>query len=262
MKIISWNINGLRSFFKKKYLNELLQKYNPDILCLSETKLNKNIDIKIIEANIDNISNNLYKYKYWNISDKGGYSGTAIFMKKKPLNIVLGLEYENKNIDNEGRIILIEYKKYYLINVYTPNSGIGLNRLEWRTKIWDRAFEKYIDKLQQLKPVIICGDLNVARTEIDLKNPTKNLHTAGYTIEERESFELLIKNLKLIDIFRNLYPDKIQYTYWTYKFKARENNIGWRIDYFLLSHKLIKKIKECSIIDMLGSDHAPIQLIL
>jgi exodeoxyribonuclease-3 len=183
-------------------------------------------------------------------------------MKNKPLKIIYGLKYNDQEIDHEGRIIVVEIKNYYIINVYTPNSGEGLHRLDWRTNIWDKAFISYMNKLQKIKPIIICGDLNVAHNEIDLKNPKTNVKTAGFTKEERESFNILLNDLKLIDVYRTLYPNKIEYTYWSYKYKARSRNIGWRIDYFLITEKIIKNIKTCHIIqNILGSDHAPIELL-
>ena len=262
MKIISWNVNGLRSHLKKIYLDELLINEDPDIFCMTETKLNnlKNINVE----NLIKEKYNQYKYIYFhNSKDKTGYSGSSIFSKKKPLNIIYGLDYNNNDIDNEGRVITIEFKKYYIINVYTPNSGEALNRLEWRIKIWDIYFKNYINKLQQTKSVIICGDLNVANNEIDIKNPKNNLKSAGFTIEERNSFKLLLTECELLDIYRKLYPDKIEYTYWSYKQKCRYKNIGWRIDYFLISKNIEDKVEDISILtNILGSDHAPIKLII
>jgi exodeoxyribonuclease III len=256
MKIISWNVNGLNAQLKKNYLNELIINEDPDILCLGETKINSNFN--------DEYFVDKFKYRYWHISTiKKGYSGVSILIKnKKPLNIKYGLY----DIDNEGRVITIEFSKFYLINVYTPNSGEQLKRLNFRTEIWDREFEKYIIELQNndnKKSIIICGDLNVAHKEIDIKNPKTNLRSAGFTIEERNSFDIFLKNTELIDIYRYIYPNKIEYTYWTYLRKARDKNIGWRIDYFLINKKLIKKIKNINILThILGSDHAPIKLIL
>jgi exodeoxyribonuclease-3 len=254
MKIISWNVNGLNAQLKKNYLNDLINNENPDILCLSETKINNNFK--------DEYFKDKFKYRYWNISTiKKGYSGVSILVKKiEPLNIKYGLY----DLDNEGRVITLEFKKFYLINVYTPNSGELLKRLKYRNEIWDREFEKYILELKKnSKEIIICGDLNVAHKEIDIKNAKSNLRSAGFTIEERTSFDQILINTELIDIYRYLFPNKIEYTYWTYLRKAREKNIGWRIDYFLVSKKLLNKIKNCSILtDVLGSDHAPIKLIL
>ena len=254
MKIISWNVNGLNAQLKKNYLDDLLKNEDPDILCLSETKINNNFN--------DEYFKNKFKYRYWHIStSKKGYSGVAILIKKKePKNIKYGLY----DIDNEGRVITLEFSKFYLINVYTPNSGEHLKRLNYRNEIWDREFEKYIVELRSHnKEIIICGDLNVAHKEIDIKNAKSNERSAGFTIEERSSFDQILNKTELIDIYRYLHPHKIEYTYWTYLRKAREKNIGWRIDYFLISKKLIKKIKNSSILtDILGSDHAPIKLII
>jgi exodeoxyribonuclease-3 len=203
-----------------------------------------------------------FKYRYWSpCKTKKGYSGTSIFCKKEPLSVQYGLKYKDKEIDEEGRVIVLEYKKYYILHVYTPNSGQTLNRLEWRTTIWDRAFENYINNLQKSKPIIVCGDLNVAHQEIDLKNPKTNLKTAGYTVEERNSFNKLLSNCNLIDSFRKLNPEKIEYSFWSYMKNSREKNIGWRIDYFLISKSLENKIKESLILtQILGSDHAPIKI--
>ena len=170
---------------------------------------------------------------------KNGYSGTAIFSKKEPINVIYGLD----NIDNEGRVIILEFDKFFLLHCYTPNSGVELDRLEYRTKTWDKIFKKKIIELQQDKPVIVCGDLNVAHKEIDLKNPKTNLRTAGYTIEERDSFEKLLKEANLVDTYRFLNPEKIEYSYWSYRFNSRKKNAGWRIDYFLINEKHIKNIK-------------------
>lgn len=260
MKIIAWNINGIRSLMKTDYLYNLIENENPDIICFGETKISCPFnDVQ------DELNEKLpkYKHKIWSpCKAKNGYSGTAIFSKKEPENIIMGLkDSEGNEIDNEGRVIVLEYKKFILLHVYTPNSGVELARLGYRTKTWDMEFSKYITKLQKNKPVIICGDLNVARSEIDLKNPKTNTKTAGYTIEERESFERIMNENKLIDTYRYLNPNKIEYSYWSYRFKSREKNAGWRIDYFLINEKYIKNIKKSEILtDILGSDHAPIKL--
>ncbi len=181
--------------------------------------------------------------------------------KKEPLNVIYGLKISDTEYDNEGRVITCEYKNFYLIHVYTPNSGDGLKRLDFRVNIWDKMFIKYIKKLQENKPVIICGDLNVAHKEIDIKNSKTNLHTSGFTIEERNSFNNILTDLHLIDTFRYLNPEEIKYSFWSYKFKSRDKNIGWRLDYFLVSENLFKKVINSDImIDMYGSDHAPIIL--
>lgn len=259
MKIIAWNVNGLRSLLKTKNLDDMINNEDPDIFCMGETKLS---------CPYDNIEEEMkerfpkYKTIIWSLCKKrGGYSGTAILSKKTPLNIYYGLKYKNEELDDEGRVITIELKKYYLIHVYTPNSGQLLARLEWRTNIWDKGFENYIKELQKIKPVIVCGDLNVAHKEIDLKNPKTNLRTAGYTIEERESFESILTKCELVDSYRYKNPDKIEYSYWSYMRKSREKNIGWRIDYFLIDKNIIKKIKTSEILtEINGSDHAPIKL--
>jgi exodeoxyribonuclease-3 len=256
MKIIAWNVNGIRSLLKTNYLEELLENEDPDILCIGETKLPCN-------STIDNELLSKYKYKFFGNCKKAGYSGTAIFSNKKPLNVIYGLKHNNTNIDDEGRMITLEFKNYYLIHVYTPNSGQALARLDWRVDIWDKAFYQYIFNLQKDKPIILCGDLNVAHHEIDIKNSKSNLRTAGYTIEERTSFNNFINDLNLIDSFRYIHPDKIKYSYWSYRMKSREKNIGWRLDYFILSKKLVNKIIESDILtNIYGSDHAPIKLKL
>ena len=259
MKIIAWNVNGLRSLLKTDYLDQLINEHKPDVFCMGETKLS---------CPYDDVENEItkrypkFKYKYWSpCKIKGGYSGTAIFCKKQPKAVTYGLKYQDKELDEEGRVITIDLDKFYLIHVYTPNSGQALNRLEWRTTVWDRAFESYINQLQKTKNVIVCGDLNVAHQPIDLKNPKTNTKTAGYTKEERESFNKILTNCEMIDTYRKLNPDKIEYSFWSYMRNSREKNIGWRIDYFLVSKKIENKVKESSILtDILGSDHAPIKL--
>lgn len=259
MKIITWNINGIRAMLKKNILIELINNQDPDIFCLGETKISCPFD-DVKQEFKDKLDQNYFQY--WSpCKVKKGYSGTAIFSKKQPINIIYGLEINNKEYDDEGRVITCEFKKFFLIHVYTPNSGQTLNRLEYRTTLWDKMFKKYINNLQNIKPVIVCGDLNVAHNEIDLKNPKTNLKTAGFTIEERESFNDILDETKLIDTFRHLHPSTIKYSYWTYKFNAREKNAGWRIDYYLISPKLLKKIIKSDILtDIHGSDHAPIIL--
>ena len=263
MKIIAWNINGIRSTMKEDHLYNLIKDEKPDIICFGETKLScPFIDTqKELEEKIKGL-----KYRYWSpCKTKNGYSGTAIFCKKEPNNVIMGLKDDkDKELDDEGRVILIEYDDFYLLHCYTPNSGIELDRLNYRTTIWDVAFRNYIKKLQKnKKPVIICGDLNVARSEIDLKNPKTNTKTAGFTKEERESFELLLKECELIDTYRHLNPNKEEYSYWSYRFNSRNKNVGWRIDYFLINEKYIKNIKKSEILtNILGSDHAPVKINL
>ena len=252
MKIIAWNVNGLRSLLKTDNLKLLLDEEDPDIFCIGETKLSctKQIDNELLDR---------FKYKFFGSCYKAGYSGTAIYSNKKPINVIYGL----KDIDNEGRVIVLEFKKFFLLHVYTPNSGQVLTRLDWRVNTWDHTFYNYIRELQNKKSIIICGDLNVAHQEMDLKNPKNNLRTAGYTIEERTSFENIINKLSLVDSFRYLYPNKIKYSYWSYRMNSRNKNIGWRIDYFLISNILKNNIIESDILSHIhGSDHAPIKLII
>ena len=246
MKIISWNPNGIRALLKKIKINEFLQNHKPDILCFNEIKAS-------------HPENNLYfqtffKHQYWNISEKKGYAGTCIFSNIKPLNII------KSPFDNEGRLICLEFEDFFLINVYTPNAGQELKRLDYRVKEWDVKFQEFVGKFQ--KPSILVGDFNVAHKPIDLARPKSNEHSAGFTKEERDSFQELL-NLGFIDSFRMFYPDKVQYSYWGYRFKCREKNLGWRIDYGLVSEKLKDKIKSSEILDnQLGSDHCPIILEL
>ena len=257
MKIIAWNINGIRSSMKENDLYDLIQNEKPDIICFGETKIS--CPFEEVQQELRNKIKG-YKYRYWSpCKTRGGYSGTAIFSKKEPKNIIYGLD----DIDNEGRVITLEFDKFFLLHCYTPNSGAELDRLEYRTKTWDKIFRKKIVELQKEKAVIVCGDLNVAHKEIDLKNPKTNLKTAGYTIEERESFEKLLKDANLIDTYRFLNPEKIEYSYWSYRFNSRAKNAGWRIDYFLINEKYIKNIKKSLILtEIMGSDHAPIKLVL
>ena len=259
-KIIAWNVNSIRSLVEKQDLDAYLKKEKPNIFCMSETKLSCP-DILVKKNLEEKISG--FKYRYYSTCiAKKGYSGTAIYCKKKPLNVTYGIEKEEH--DQEGRVITVEYKEFFLTHVYTPNSGQTLQRLKYRTEEWDPAFWKFVEKNQKIKPVIVCGDLNCAPYEIDLHSPKTNLRSAGFTIEERNSFNGFIKKLKLIDTFRHLNPDvKDVYSYWTYMRQARKNNKGWRIDFFLISKLLEKNLKNSSIHkDQMGSDHAPIELIM
>ena len=261
MKIIAWNINGIRSSIKTNDFYDFINNENPDIFCLGETKIScPFLDVQ------NEIKNNLkHKYfDYWSpCKVRKGYSGTAIFSKQEPISVINGMKINDTEYDDEGRVITCEFPKFYLLHVYTPNSGELLKRLDYRVNTWDKMFIKYILKLKEHKKVIVCGDLNVAHKEIDLKNPKTNLKSAGFTIEERNSFDTLLEKTKLIDSFRYYHPEEIKYSYWTYKFNARKKNTGWRIDYFLVSEKLIKKvIKSDILIDIMGSDHAPIILEL
>jgi exodeoxyribonuclease-3 len=258
-KIVTWNVNGLRSLIND-YPKEVakLLKHNPDIIGMSETKLNVDIPtLSTVEALFVE-----YPYKYFNNSKtKKGYSGTAVFAKMKPLNVTYGMNKLNDQLNNEGRMITLEYEKYYVLQVYTPNSGQVLERLTFRTTKWDKYFWKFVKKLQANKPVIVMGDLNVARSELDIHDPTGNLKSAGYTIEERTSFEKQINKRKMIDVFRYLHPSKVEYTYFSYFHNARNKNKGWRLDYFMVSQSLIKSVKEYKRLDLFGSDHLPIMII-
>jgi exodeoxyribonuclease-3 len=259
MKIIAFNVNSLRNIIKKDHLFKLIEDENPTILCMSETKLTCPIidTQKLMEEKVSG-----YKYRYYSTcSEKGGYAGTAIYSKKEPINVTYGLYNNNTSIDKEGRVITLEFKKFFLVHVYTPNSGIALNRLHYRTSVWDPVFKKWLIHLQKSKPLIVCGDLNVANEEIDLKNPKSNHKTAGFTDEERESFKEILNDVKLIDTYRYKYPTKQEYSYWTYRMNARAKNVGWRIDYFLVSENIINKVKKSKILtNVMGSDHAPIKL--
>lgn len=259
-KIIAWNVNSIRALIDKVELDDYLKKENPQIFCMSETKLSCP-DLIVKESLRQRIKG--FKHRFYSTcTARKGYSGTAIYSKKKPLSHFYGIG--NKNLDNEGRVITLEYKEFFLVHVYTPNSGQVLQRLDYRVKEWDPAFWKHVEKLKAKKPVVVCGDLNCARYEIDIHNPKGNLRSSGFTIEERDSFNKYIEKLDLIDTFRVLHPDeKDHYTYWSYRFQSRKKNNGWRIDYFLISNSIEKNLKK-SIIhkDMEGSDHAPIELNL
>ncbi len=245
MKFISWNVNGIRAVIKKGFY-DFVNEHDPDILCIQETKAHK----EQVDLQLEN-----YPYKYWNSAVKKGYSSTAIFSKIKPIDVVNDMGIEEH--DSEGRIITIELDKYYLVTVYTPNSKRELLRLEYRTK-WDKDFLKFIKKLEEKKPVIFCGDLNVAHKEIDLKNPKTNHFNPGFTDEERNGFSNIISN-GFIDTFREFEKGEDHYTWWSYMFQARKRNIGWRIDYFCISESLKSQLVNSYILkDVLGSDHAPV----
>ena len=245
MKFISWNVNGIRAVIKKGFY-DFMDEYNPDIICIQETKAHKEqVDLKLPN----------YPYQYWNSAVKKGYSSTAIFSKKEPLNIINDMGIEEH--DQEGRIITLEFGKYYLVTVYTPNSKRELLRLDYR-KIWDKDFLAYMKELEKVKPVIFCGDLNVAHTEIDLKNPKTNHFNPGFTDEERSGFTNIVNN-GFIDTFREFNKEGGHYTWWSYMFQARAKDIGWRIDYFCISESLKSKLRDSYILkDVMGSDHAPI----
>ena len=247
IKLISWNVNGLRACCDKGF-RDIFTQLDADFFCLQETKMQ--------EGQLD-LSFEGYT-SYWNYAEKKGYSGTAIFTKHQPLQVTYGLGIDEH--DHEGRVITLEMDKFFLVTVYTPNSQDGLKRLDYRMT-WDDDFRAYLQKLDQSKPVLVCGDLNVAHKEIDLKNPKTNRMNAGFTDQEREKFQLLL-DAGFIDTFRYFYPEQTNiYSWWSYRFKAREKNAGWRIDYFLASASLADKLKEAKIhTEIFGSDHCPVEV--
>ena len=248
-KIISWNVNGLRAVYKKGF-EDIFNKINADMFCIQETKLQEGqIDLNFPGYEI-----------YWNYAEKKGYSGTAIFTRIKPISVKKGIGVEEH--DKEGRVITLEFEDYYLVTVYTPNSQAELARLDYRMK-WEEDFKAYLKKLEEKKPVIVCGDLNVAHKDIDLKNPKTNRKNAGFTDEEREKFSKLLES-GFIDTFRYFYPkEEGKYSWWSYRFSARKKNAGWRIDYFLVSECLKNRLKSADILsDVMGSDHCPVELVL
>lgn len=247
MKLISWNVNGLRACVEKGFA-DFLKESNADIVCVQETKMQKEQKTFDFEEYDE----------YWNSADKKGYSGTAVFTKIKPLSVTYDMGIDEH--DHEGRVITMEFEDYCLVNVYAPNSQNELKRLDYRMR-WQDDFKAYIQNLP--KPVIICGDLNVAHKEIDLKNPKTNVKNAGFTQEERDKMTDLL-NLGLVDTFRHFYPDTTGiYSWWSYRFKAREKNAGWRIDYFLTDKKIIERVRDSFILtDIMGSDHCPVGIIL
>lgn len=247
MKLISWNVNGIRACLTKGFA-DFFKEIDADIFCIQETKCQpEQVDLKF-DGYIS----------YWNSAERKGYSGTAIFTKEKPLNVIYGIGIEEH--DKEGRVITLEFDNFYMVNIYTPNSKRGLERLEYR-QIWEDEIRKYLLKLNENKPVIMCGDLNVAHKEIDLKNPKTNRHNAGFTDEERNKMTELL-NAGFTDSFRFLYPSKENaYSWWSYMGKAREKNVGWRIDYFIVSKDVENKIGEAQIYpEVFGSDHCPVGL--
>lgn len=248
MKLISWNVNGLRACVGKDF-EQQFKDFNADFFCLQETKM---------QAGQLDLSFPGYE-SYWNYADKKGYSGTAIFTKHKPLSVTYGINIDEH--DHEGRVITLEMDDFYLVTVYTPNSQDELRRLEYRMK-WEDDFQSYLHKLDEIKPVIVCGDMNVAHQEIDLKNPKTNRRNAGFTDEERQKMTQLLSN-GFIDTFRTLYPEQVTYSWWSYRFRAREKNTGWRIDYFLISKRLRDRLVDAKIhTEIMGSDHCPIEIDL
>jgi len=249
MKLISWNVNGLRAVMGKGFL-DTFNALDADIFCLQEIKLQAG------QLDLD-----LPGYRqYWNYAEKKGYSGTAVFCRQTPLSVSYGIGVEE--FDHEGRVISLEFPDYYLITVYTPNSQEGLTRLPWRLS-WEDAFLAYLQSLDAKKPVIFCGDLNVAHTEMDIKNPKSNLRSSGFTQEERDKMTALL-SAGFVDTFRYFHPEtRDAYSWWSYRFHAREKNVGWRIDYFIVSEKLVPRLRGAAILsEIYGSDHCPVELEL
>lgn len=246
MRLVSWNVNGLRAVMNKNFM-EFFNDIDCDCLCLQETKLQEGQ----IEMDLPGYD------QYWNYADKKGYSGTAIFTRVKPLNVSYGMGIDEH--DHEGRLINLEFDDFYLVTVYVPNSQDGLKRLDYRMK-WEDDFHAYVKDLEKKKPVIFCGDLNVAHEEIDLKNPKTNHMNAGFTDKEREKLTALLDD-GMTDTFRYFYPEQVTYSWWSYRFKAREKNAGWRIDYFICSDSLKDRLKDAKIhTEVMGSDHCPVEL--
>lgn len=249
MKLVSWNVNGIRACLTKGF-EERFFELDADIFCLQETKCSEG-QVKLELPGY---------HQYWNYANRRGYSGTAVFTKQEPLSVVYGIGIEEH--DKEGRVITLEFEEFYLVTVYTPNSQSELRRLSYRME-WERDFLSYLLKLQEKRPVIICGDLNVAHQEIDLKNPKTNRKNAGFTDEERQCFTTMLE-AGFVDTFRHFYPDaEGMYSWWSYRFKAREKNAGWRIDYFLVSPTLKERLAGAGIhMEIMGSDHCPVELRL
>lgn len=249
MKLISWNVNGIRACVQKGFY-DFFREIDADIFCIQESKMQEGQ----LELDIPGY------YQYWNYAEKKGYSGTAIFSKKEPLSVNYGIGIEEH--DKEGRVVTLEFETFYMVTVYTPNSQNELARLDYRM-VWEDAFRGYLKKLEETKPVIVCGDLNVAHKEIDLKNPKTNRKNAGFTDEEREKFSVLLEE-GFVDTFRYFYPDVTDiYSWWSYRFSARAKNAGWRIDYFLVSESLKEQLIDAKIhTEILGSDHCPVELEL
>jgi len=246
MKFISWNVNGLRACVGKDF-SQSFESLNADFFCLQETKMQAGQ----LELQFPGYTS------YWNYAEKKGYSGTAIYTRKEPLAVSYGIGIDEH--DHEGRVITLEYDKFFLVTVYTPNSQEELRRLDYRMT-WEDAFQAYLHQLDAKKPVIVCGDMNVAHQEIDLKNPKTNRRSAGFTDEERSKMTQLLSN-GFTDTFRTLHPEQVTYSYWSYRFRAREKNAGWRIDYFLISDRLRPQLKGASIhTEIYGSDHCPVEL--
>ena len=247
MKMLSWNVIGIRACLKNGFM-DFLKRESPDVMCIQETKVQSGQ----LQLGLDGY------FQYWNYAERKGYSGTAVFTKIKPNEVIYGIK--NSEHDGEGRLITLEFDEYYLINVYTPNSQRGLTRLEYRQK-WDEDFLNYVKMLENIKPVIFCGDLNVAHKEIDLKNPKTNVKNAGFTPEERKGFDNIV-NSGFLDTFREFNKEPDNYSWWSYRFNARARNIGWRIDYFCISESLRGNLKDAFIMpEIMGSDHCPVGII-
>ena len=249
MKLVSWNVNGLRACLKKGFL-ESVMALNPDVICLQETKMERG------QAQVE-----LPGYhEFWNSAEKKGYSGTAVFTRQEPLSVCYGMDMERH--DHERRLITLEFSEFWLVNCYTPNAQDGLARIDYRME-WEDDLRSYLMSLDQTKPVVYCGDLNVAHEEIDLKNPKTNRGNAGFSDQEREKMTALLSS-GFADTFRRLYPERTgAYSWWSYRFHARENNAGWRIDYFIVSERLMERVKDASIhTEVFGSDHCPVSLEL
>ncbi len=248
MKFVSWNVNGLRACVGKGF-RESFSQLDADFFCLQETKMQEGQ----LDLTIDGYTS------YWNYAEKKGYSGTAIYTRHTPLSVSYGIGVEEH--DHEGRVITLEMDDFYLVTVYTPNSQDELRRLDYRMT-WEDAFARHLQQLDQKKPVIVCGDMNVAHEEIDLKNPKSNRRNAGFTDEERAKFSQLLSS-GFTDTFRLLHPDEVKYSWWSYRFRAREKNAGWRIDYFLVSNRLSERVDAAEIhTEIMGSDHCPVELVI
>ena len=248
MKLISWNVNGLRACEAKGF-SDIFRQMDADVFCLQETKLQAGqLDLQFPGYQ-----------SYWNYADKKGYSGTAVFTRQEPLSVTYGMGIDEH--DHEGRVITLEFPQFYLVCCYTPNSQDGLRRLDYRMT-WENDFRNYLLQLDQKKPVVLCGDLNVAHEEIDLKNPKTNHLSAGFSDQERQAFTDLLSS-GFADTFRTLYPEQVTYSWWSYRFQARQKNVGWRIDYFVVSNRLMESVADAKIhADVLGSDHCPVELDL
>ena len=250
MKILTWNVNGLRACIKKEFI-ESMKKLKPDAICVQETKLQKDqVPVELDDLKLKS---------YWHFAKKKGYSGTAILSKDEPISVSYGIG--SSEHDDEGRTVTAEYKDFYLVNAYVPNAQPELKRLDFRTD-WEAKLLKYLKKLDKKKPIVYCGDLNVAHEEIDLKNPKQNVGQPGFSNEEREMMTKLLSN-DFVDVYRELNPEGRDYTWWSYRANARENNTGWRIDYFIVSKRFMKSIKGIKIHnEIMGSDHCPVELVI